>query len=166
MNNIELKKPSESVVNMEELVLPNDANGLNNLFGGRLLQWIDIAGAMAAMKHSRKEVVTVGIDSVDFREAVRVGDMVKLNAKVTWTGKTSMEVKVNVMREKPRSGEIIKTNEAYITMVALDDKGRPSSVPVLDPETEEEKNDYKNALIRRAKRLEKKPCSDQNNHES
>ena len=99
MSNNETKKTSESIVNMEELVLPNDANGLNNLFGGRLLQWIDIAGAMAAMKHSRKEVVTVGIDSVDFREPVRVGDMVKLNAKVTWTGKTSMEVKVNVMRE-------------------------------------------------------------------
>ena len=119
MKNNETKAPSLSSVQMEELVMPNDANGLNNLFGGKLLQWIDIAGAMAAMKHSRKEVVTVGIYSVDFREPVRVGDMVKLSAKVTWTGKTSMEVKVNVMREKPRTGETIKTNKALIVQFTL-----------------------------------------------
>ena len=160
MENTETKKPFESVVNMEELVLPNDANGLNTLFGGRLLQWIDIAGAMSAMKHSRKEVVTVSIDSVDFREPVMVGDMVKLNAVVTWTGKTSMEVKVDVLREKPRTGEIIKTNEAYMTMVALDDSGKPSPVPRLQPETSEEKKEYENALKRRAKRLDRKPCPD------
>ena len=160
MKNEETKRPFESVVNMEELVLPNDANGLNTLFGGRLLQWIDIAGAMSAMKHSRKEVVTVSIDSVDFREPVMVGDMVKLNAVVTWTGKTSMEVKVDVLREKPRTGEIIKTNEAYMTMVALDERGKPSPVPRLQPETSEEKKEYENALKRRAKRLDRKPCPD------
>lgn len=160
MKNTETKSPSASVVSMEELVLPNDANGLNNLFGGRLLQWIDIAGAMSAMKHSRKEVVTVAIDSVDFREPVRVGDMVKLNAKVTWTGRTSMEVKVNVMREKPRTGEILKTNKAFMTLVALDESGIPAAVPQLEPETEEEKKDYKEALERRNRRLNKAPCSE------
>jgi acyl-CoA hydrolase len=157
MENKETKSPSMSAVQMEELVLPNDANGLNNLFGGRLLQWIDIAGAMAAMKHSRKEVVTVAIDSVDFREPVRVGDMVKLIAKVTWTGRTSMEVKVNVIREKPRTGETIKTNKAFITMVALDDNGNPTDVPQLKPETDEERKDYNEAVERRNNRLNKKP---------
>lgn len=156
MKNNETKAPSLSSVQMEELVMPNDANGLNNLFGGKLLQWIDIAGAMAAMKHSRKEVVTVGIDSVDFREPVRVGDMVKLSAKVTWTGKTSMEVKVNVMREKPRTGETIKTNKAFMTMVALDDNGSPTRVPQLHPETDEERKDYNEAAERRKNRLKKK----------
>ncbi len=156
----EEKRPDQSLVQMEELVLPNDANQLNNLFGGRLLQWIDSAGAMSAMKHSRKEVVTVAVDSVDFREPVRVGDMVKLTAKVTWTGRTSMEVKVTVIREKPRTGEIIKTNEAYLTLVALDENGVPSQVPALKTETEEEKRDFINACKRRKTRLDKKPCGE------
>jgi len=158
--NLNGKNPSDSLVQMEELVLPNDANQLNNLFGGRLLQWIDSAGAMSAMKHSRMEVVTVAVDSVDFREPVRVGDIVRLTAKVTWTGRTSMEVKVRVFREKPRTGEVIKTNEAYLTLVALDDNGRPAEVPCLFPETDEEKTDYSSAVERRKARLEKKPCED------
>ncbi len=154
------KNPSDSIVRMEQLVLPNDANMLNNLFGGRLLQWIDAAGAMAAMKHSRKEVVTVAVDSVDFREPVRVGDMVKLTAKVTWTGRTSMEIKVTVFCEKPRTGEIIKTNEAFMTLVALNDDGKPTEVPCLCPETDEEKTDFIRAKERRDYRLSRKSCRD------
>ena len=160
--NLNGKKPADSLVQMEELVLPNDANQLNTLFGGRLLQWIDSAGAMSAMKHSRMEVVTVAVDSVDFREPVRVGDIVRLIAKVTWTGRTSMEVKVRVFREKPRTGEVIKTNEAYLTLVALDASGKPAEVPGLFPETEEDKTDYFNAAERRKARLGKKPCQDDN----
>lgn len=147
------KKASESMVQMEQLILPNDANMLNNLFGGRLLQWIDAAGAMAAMKHSRKEVVTVAVDSVEFRHPVRVGDMVKLNAKVTWTGRTSMEVKVNVFCEKPKTGEIIKTNKAFMTLVALDENGMPAPVPELVPETDEEIEDNRKAEERIKTRL-------------
>lgn len=147
------KKASESMVQMEQLILPNDANMLNNLFGGRLLQWIDAAGAMAAMKHSRKEVVTVAVDSVEFRHPVRVGDMVKLNAKVTWTGRTSMEVKVNVFCEKPKTGEIIKTNKAFMTLVALDENGMPAPVPELLPETDEEIEDNRKARERMKARL-------------
>ncbi len=141
------------MVQMEQLILPNDANMLNNLFGGRLLQWIDAAGAMAAMKHSRKEVVTVAVDSVEFRHPVRVGDMVKLNAKVTWTGRTSMEVKVNVFCEKPKTGEIIKTNKAFMTLVALDENGMPAPVPELVPETDEEIEDNRKAEERIKTRL-------------
>lgn len=157
----DIKKASDSLVQMEQLILPNDANMLNNLFGGRLLQWIDAAGAMAAMKHSRKEVVTVAVDSVDFRHPVKVGDMVKLTAKVTWTGKTSMEVKVNVFCEKPKTGEIIKTNQAYLTLVALDSDGRPSSVPCIQPETDEEQEDNRRARERRENRLNRKACPGQ-----
>ena len=162
MDNTGKKKPSESLVNMEELVLPNDANGLDNLFGGRLLQWIDIAAAMSAMKHSRKDVVTAGIDRVDFREPVRVGDMVKLTSKVTWTGRTSMEVKITVKRENPGTGEIVQTNEAFMTMVALDKSGKPSPVPQLEPETGEEKKDFREAADRRSNRLAEKPCPEKN----
>ena len=158
MKKTDMGKNDISLVQMEQLVLPNDANMLNNLFGGRLLQWIDAAGAMSAMKYSRKEVVTVALDSVDFRHPVRVGDMVKLTAKVTWTGRTSMEVKIIVFCEKPKTGEIIKTNEAYITLVALDENGVPAEVPALQPETEEEKADFRAARERRNYRLGRKPC--------
>ncbi len=149
------KPACQSFVQMEQLVLPNDANTLNTLFGGRLLQWIDTAGAMAAIKHSRKEVVTVAVDSVDFRQSIKVGDLVKLIAKVTWTGNTSMEVKIDIFKESPYSGEIIKTNQAFITLVALDDKGRPAKVLPVLPETEEEVCDNLQAKERREQRLNK-----------
>ena len=150
------KPASKSFVQMEQLVLPNDANALNTLFGGRLLQWIDAAGAMAATKHSRREVVTVAVDSVDFREPIKVGNMVKLIAKVTWTGRTSMEVKIDIFKETPYSGEIIKTNQAFMTFVALDGSGKPAEVPVLLAETEEEIFDNLQAKERRKLRLKKK----------
>ena len=149
------KPACKSFVQMEQLVLPNDANTLNTLFGGRLLLWIDTAGAMAAIKHSRREVVTVAVDSVDFREPIKVGNMVRLVAKVTWTGRTSMEVKIDIFKENPFSGEIIKTNQAFLTMVALDEKGKPVKVPPVLPETEEEVFDNLQAKERRELRLKK-----------
>jgi len=138
---------------MTELVLPNDVNLLGNLLGGRLMHWIDIAGAMAASRHSNKIVATVALDSLDFRHPVRVGQFVILKAKLTWVGRTSMEVKVDVFGEDFKTGEIIQTNKAYVTFVALDENGRPTPVPPLIPETEEEKKDYVEAQKRREERL-------------
>lgn len=152
-NNVKGKTPSESAVEMTELVLPNDVNLLGNLLGGRLMHWIDIAGAMAASKHSNKIVATVALDSLDFRHPVRVGQFVILKAKLTWVGRTSMEVKVDVFGEDFKTGEIIQTNKAYVTFVALDENGRPTPVPPLIPETEEEKKDYVEAQKRREERL-------------
>ena len=152
-NNIKGKTPSESAVEMTELVLPNDVNLLGNLLGGRLMHWIDIAGAMAASRHSNKIVATVALDSLDFRHPVRVGQFVILKAKLTWVGRTSMEVKVDVFGEDFKTGEIIQTNKAYVTFVALDENGRPTPVPPLIPETEEEKKDYVEAQKRREERL-------------
>lgn len=156
MENIKNKKPSESIVNMEQLVMPNDANNFNTLFGGRLLQWMDLAGAMAATKHARCNVVTVAVDSVEFHEPILIADMVKLIAKVTWTGTTSMEVKINVFREETETGETIKTNIAFMTFVALDNYGKPTTVPHIAPETDEEIADNLAAEERRDSRLKKK----------
>ena len=150
------KTPAESAVEMTQLVLPNDTNILGNLLGGTLMHWIGIAGAMAASRHSNRVVATVALDSLDFRHPVRCGELVILKAKLTWVGRTSMEVKVEVFAENYRTGAIIQTNKAYITYVALDDEGNPTPVPELIPETEEEKIEYEEAKRRREERLARK----------
>jgi acyl-CoA hydrolase len=150
------KSPSVSQVEMTELVLPNDTNVLGNLLGGRLMHWIDIAGAMAASRHANEIVATVAVDSLDFRHPVRMGELVMLRAKLTWTGRTSIEATVKVYAENFKSGSVVMTNEAFITFVALDKEGKPTPVPPLIPETEEEKRDFKEAFKRREARLERK----------
>ena len=121
------KSPSMSQIEMTQLVLPNDTNVLGNLLGGRLMHWIDIAGAMAASRHSNKVVATVALDSLDFRHPVRMGEFVILKAKLTWVGRTSMEVTVSVFAENYETGSVIQTNKAYITYVALDHDGNLDS---------------------------------------
>jgi acyl-CoA hydrolase len=150
------KAPSRSVVEMTELVLPNDTNIQGSLLGGRLMHWIDVAGAMAASRHSNKVVATVALDSLDFRHPSRMGELVILKAKLTWVGTTSMEVTVKAFAENIKSGNIILTNKAYITFVALDDDGQPTKVPKLNPETEEERKDFIEAEARRNERLKKR----------
>ncbi len=150
------KVPKVSEVEMTELVLPNDTNPLGNLLGGRLMHWIDIAGAMAASRHSNKVVATVALDSLDFRHPARMGEMVILKAKLTWAGKTSMEVIVKAYAENIKTGNVILTNTAYITFVALDDEGRPTPVPSLIPGTEEEEQAYMEGEQRRNDRLKRK----------
>lgn len=150
------KRPDESAIEMNELVLPNDTNLLGNLLGGRLLHWVDIAGAMAAQRHSNSVVATVAIDNVDFRTPVKVGSIVNLKARVTWVGRTSMEVIVEVHAENYLTGEIKATNKAYLTFVAVDPEGKPIPVPELIIETPEEKHDYEEAQCRRKNRLERK----------
>lgn len=153
------KSVQESMIEMCQLVLPNDTNIIGNLLGGRLMHWIDIAGALAASRHSNCVVATAALDSLDFRHPVRVGEMVRLKPRITWVGNTSMEVRVDVYCENMKTGAVIKTNKAYITFVALDDKGQPTQVPSLIINTEEEKLEYEKAIQRRKIRLEnrKKP---------
>ncbi len=147
------KPPRLSQVEMTELVLPNDTNLLGNLLGGKLMHWIDIAGAMATSRHSNKTVATVALDSLDFRHPAHMGELVILRARLTWVGRTSMEVTVKAYAENIKTGNIILTNKAYMTFVALDDQGRPTEVPPLIPETEEEKKDFMEAEHRRSERL-------------
>lgn len=154
--NLKGKTASQSEIEMTQLVLPNDTNILGNLLGGQLMHWIDIAGALAASRHSNKVVATVALDSLDFRHPVRLGEMVILKARLTWVGRTSMEVSVEVYAENMKTGNTILTNKAFISFVALDDDGKPTEVPPLILETEEEKRVNKEAEKRREYRLKRR----------
>lgn len=150
------KTPKETEIVMNQLVLPNDTNILGNLLGGTLMHWIDLAGAMAATKHARKTVATVVVDSIEFRHPARMGEIVTLNAKLTWVGKTSMETIVNAYVENPITGKVVLANRAFFTFVALDENGLPTPVPPLIPESDEEKEMYCEAEERRVQRLRNK----------
>ncbi len=153
---MKIKSPRESMVEMTELVLPNDTNLLGNLLGGKLMHLVDIAGAMAAQRHCNRIVVTASIDSVVFKHPVKAGEIVILKAKVTWVGRTSMEVAVEVFSEDYLTGERKFTNKAYLTFVALDPQGKPAEVCGLLVETEEERLEYEAAAVRRRERLKHK----------
>ncbi len=150
------KHPADSRVEMTELILPNDTNLLGNLLGGRLLHWMDIAGAMAAQRHCNSIVATAAIDSVEFKQPVHVGDIIRLQASLTWVGRTSMEVRVDVYAEDYRLDEVRFTNRAYLTFVAIGENGRPTAVPALLPQTPEEEAEAQAALKRREIRLASK----------
>jgi len=139
----------ESISEMTEIVLPNDANPLNALLGGRLMHWIDLAGAMAAHRHSRAYVVTASIDHLDFLVPVRVGDFVILRSSVNRVFRTSMEVGVKVWVENYRSEESRHVSSAYLTFVAVDIAGNRLSVAPIVPETADEKRRYEGAERRR-----------------
>jgi acyl-CoA hydrolase len=139
----------ESTSEMAEIVMPNDANPVNALVGGRLMHWIDLAGAMAAHRHSRQRVVTASIDHMDFLVPVRVGDLVILRSSVNRVFNTSMEVGVKVWVENYRSDESRHVSSAYLTFVAIDEAGHKLPVPPVIPETEDEKRRYADAARRR-----------------
>jgi len=143
----------ESYTIMNELVLPNDTNTLNNLMGGRLLHWMDIAAAISAQKHCNRIVVTASVDNVSFRHPVKLGDVISIEAQVTRAFNTSVEVRLVVWAQNIPSGTKVRSNEAFYTFVAIDQNGRTITVPELVPETEEEKQLYDEALKRRQLRL-------------
>ncbi|MBL4655481.1 MAG: acyl-CoA thioesterase [Bacteroidia bacterium] len=147
------KTPEESLTVMNEAVLPNDTNVLGNLFGGRLLQWMDIASAIAAAKHCNSVVVTASVDNVSFQNPIKLGEVVNITAKVTRSFNTSLEVHIDVWGENIPKGTRIKSNEAYYTFVRLDENGKPAQVPELVPKTDIEKKLFESALRRRQLRL-------------
>jgi len=147
------KTPEESLTVMNEAVLPNDTNVLGNLFGGRLLQWMDIASAIAAAKHCNSVVVTASVDNVSFQNPIKLGEVVNITAKVTRSFNTSLEVHIDVWGENIPKGTRIKSNEAYYTFVRLDENGKPAQVPELVPESDIEKKLFESALRRRQLRL-------------
>ena len=132
---------------------PGDANLLGNVHGGVLMKLIDEVGGIAAARHAQRPVVTVAIDSVTFISPIRVGDLVVLTAALTWVGRTSMEVQVRVEAEKIVTGERQHTNSAYVVYVALGDDGRPTEVPRLIAETEDQRRRMVEADVRQAQRL-------------
>ena len=150
------KNTLTSRVTLSQLMHPEHANLLGNVHGGWIMKLVDEAGALACMRHAQKKVVTVAIDSMTFRQPIKIGDLVILTAEVTYTGHTSMEAEVQVVAENPITGERTNTNTAYLVYVALDDKGQPTSVPALIVETEEEKQRMEQAKKRQAHRVAEK----------
>lgn len=143
----------ESFVEMTELVLPNDTNTFGNLMGGRLMYWMDIAAALAAMKHCGSPVVTASVDNISFENPIKLGNVVHIQAKVSRAFNTSMEVHLKVWGEDAIHRYKYKSNEAYFTFVALDPNGKARAVPPIQPESDEEKKLFDGALRRRQIRL-------------
>src|SRR5574339_45459 len=142
------KPVSASRVTLSQLMHLEHANLLGNVHGGWIMKLVDEAGALACMRHAQKKVVTVAIDSMTFRQPIKLGDLVILNAEVTYTGRTSIEAEVQVLAENPITGERTHTNTAYLVYVALDDEGEPTPVPPLRLETEDEKRKAEQAKER------------------
>ena len=158
MPEIKPKRVSESQTEQIQIVMPGDANGTGRLFGGRLVEWIDVVAAVVARRHSGCEVTTVSIDNLHFKAPAYINDTIVLTGRVTYTGNTSIEVRVDTYAESLQ-GERSKINKAYVVMVALDENEKPVPVPGLSLETEEERMEWKAGEKRREfikhRRLEK-----------
>jgi acyl-CoA hydrolase len=150
MTEREQRPVSASRTEMSEIVMPNDANPLGNVMGGRVLHWIDVCAAIAAGRHARSPVVTASVDRVDFRRPARVGAVLVLFASVNYAHRTSMEVGVKVFSEDRASGGRSHIASAYLTFVALDlDTGAPRPVPAVVPTGPDEERRYADAMRRR-----------------
>jgi uncharacterized protein (TIGR00369 family) len=149
------KRASESQMVLSQQMMPSDANPLGNVHGGHIMKLIDEAGALAAMRHARRPVVTITMDSVSFLSPVRVGHLLTLRGSVNWVGTTALEVGVRVEAENPITGEIMHTNSAYAVYVALDDLGKPCSVPPLILENDEDRRRWDEAEARQQIRLQR-----------
>lgn len=147
------KKPQDSLVVMTELVLPNDTNVFGNLMGGRLMYWMDIAAALSALKHCASPTVTASVDNISFENPIKLGNAVHIEANVSRSFNTSMEVHIRVWGEDAIMQYKYKSNEAYYTFVALDPNGKPKKVPEVIPQSEDEQKLYDGALRRRQLRL-------------
>lgn len=143
-----IKTPSETAIEMREMVMPNHTNPQGSVFGGTVMGWIDIAAAMVAGRHSNMPVVTAHISDIDFIAPIRMGYYVLIQASMNYVGRTSMMVGVKVTAENPRTGETHVTTKAYLTFVALDENGKPALVPGLNPETEDEVRRFENSKKR------------------
>lgn len=150
------KAPRESRVEMTELVQPSDANYLGTVFGGKVMQWIDVCAAIAAARHCRRTVVTASMDDLHFHAPIQVGEIAILEAKVIAAFRSSMEVAVTVHSENQLTGEQKLCTSALLTFVAMDKPGHAVEVPAVLPETEAEKRHFEEAQARRKARLERK----------
>jgi acyl-CoA hydrolase len=144
---------AESVVTLGQLMLPQDANPSGDVHGGVVMNLVDTAAGLTAVRHARSRCVTVAMDSMTFEGPVHVGDLLHLHSVLNWTGHTSMEIEVTVEAENILAGHRRRTSTAYLVFVALDDEGRPKPVPPLIPTTDEERARWAAAERRRAVRL-------------
>jgi acyl-CoA hydrolase len=151
---LEPKPVRDSISEYSEFALPNDANHFGNLLGGKVMHLVDLAGALAAMRHARIPVVTASVDHMNFLHPIHIGQLVLLRASVNRAFRTSMEVGVKVFVEDLVTGARKHTCSAYLTFVALDAEGNRVPIPPVIPETDEEKRRYEAAARRRTLRLE------------
>jgi acyl-CoA hydrolase len=147
------KPVRESLSEYSELALPNDANGFGNVLGGKVMHLVDLAAALAGIRHARCPVVTAAVDSLRFLHPVKIGQLLVLRSAVNRVFRTSMEVGVKVETETLTTGETLHTCSAYLTFVALDENGKPAPIPPVIPETAEEHRRYREAGERREARL-------------
>ncbi len=147
------KTVAQSRVQLAQMMQPEHANNHGNVHGGWIMKLIDEAGALACMRHAGRRVVTVAVDQMMFRQPIRIGDLVTLNAEVSYAGRTSMEARIDVVAENPVTGDCVHTNTAYCVYVALDDEHKPTVVPPLIPETEEQRLRMERAKQRQQYRL-------------
>lgn len=149
------KTPRESAVDMTQITLPYDANPRGFVLGGHIMHEIDLVAAMCAVKHARRECVTASMDDLYFHHPIRIGDFVTYSARLNYVGRTSMEIEVKVTAETPLTGDTTITTTAYVTFVALDAYGKPTSVPPLILETDDDRRRWQRAEVRRAERAKR-----------
>jgi acyl-CoA hydrolase len=154
MNGLTPKAVRESKSEYSELALPNDANGLGNVLGGKVMHLVDLAAALAALRHARRPVVTASVDHMNFLHPIKIGQLILLKSSVNRVFRSSMEIGVKVWVEDLQTGAVSHTSSAYLTFVALDATGQTVPIPPVIPETEEEKRRYEEAARRREYRLE------------
>ena len=150
---MEGKAVRESASEYSELALPNDANGLGNMLGGKVMHLVDLAAAMAGLRHAHQPIVTASVDSLHFLHPVHIGELIILRSSVNRVFRSSMEIGVKVMTEKLLTGERLHTCSAYLTFVAVDLEGKAIAIPPVIPETEDEIRRYRQAGERREYRL-------------
>src|SRR5438445_10811740 len=150
---MEGKPVRESASEYSEFALPNDANGLGNVFGGKVMHLVDLAAALAGLRHARRPVVTAAVDSLHFLHPVHIGELMVLRSSVNRVFRSSMEIGVKVVTEKLRTGERLHTCSAYLTFVALDDQGKAAPIMPVIPETDDEIRRFREAGERREYRL-------------
>ena len=149
------KYVKDSYVIMHELILPNDTNNLDTVFGGKVMQYMDLCAAMSAYKFARSAVVTASVDRLDFLAPARVGDMLILKSSVNYNNRSSMEVGVRIDAENVKTGETRHTASAYLTFVSLDEEGKPQKVKNIIAESDDEIRRCKEGKVRHAQRLKR-----------
>ncbi len=147
-----LVSSSKTIISLQ--MLPSDANPMGNVHGGTILKLVDVAAAVAAMRHARTNVVSASIDRMDFYHPVYVGNLLILKASVNYTGQTSMESGVRVEAEDLKTGKLTHTGSSYLTYVALDEEGKPTEVPEVRPQSKIEKRRWRDAKERKTQRLQ------------
>ena len=145
--------PAQTRTEMTWIVMPGQCNSLGTVFGGQVMAWIDVCAAVAAQRFARSDVVTVSMDSLTFKEPIKLGQVAVIRSQVNWAGRTSMEVGVRVEAEDPRSGQRTHTSTAYLTFVALDANRQKAQVPRLVPQDATDRRRFEQARARRDARL-------------